>query len=157
MIAVGDKLPAIGLHEGTPGTKVNTGTLFAGKKGILFAVPGAFTPGCDRSHLPGYVADANKLAEKGVEVLACVSVNDAFVMDAWGKSHHAEGKVKMLADPNAEFTKAVGLDVQAGALGGTRSKRYAMLVEDGVVKALHLEPDGFGLTCSLSNAVLAAL
>ncbi len=157
MISVGDKLPSIELHEGNPGAKVDIAALFAGKRGILFAVPGAFTPGCDRSHLPGYVADAEKLRAKGVQEVACVSVNDAFVMGAWGNAHHAEGKVRMLADPNAVFTKAVGLDVQADALGGTRSKRYAMLIDDGVVTALHVEPDGFGLTCSLSNAVLAAL
>lgn len=157
MISVGDKLPSIELHEGSPATKVDVAALFAGKRGILFAVPGAFTPGCDRSHLPGYVADAEKLHAKGVEVIACVSVNDAFVMGAWGAAHHAEGKVRMLADPLATFTQAVGLDVQALGLGGTRSKRYALLIDDGVVKAIHLEPDGFGLTCSLSNAVLAAL
>ncbi len=157
MISVGDKLPSIELHEGTPATKIDVAALFAGKRGILFAVPGAFTPGCDRSHLPGYVADAEKLHAKGVEVIACVSVNDAFVMGAWGAAHHAEGKVRMLADPLATFTKAVGLDVQALGLGGTRSKRYALLIDDGVVKAVHVEPDGFGLTCSLSNAVLAAL
>lgn len=157
MIAVGDKLPSIELHEGSPATKIDIAALFAGKRGILFAVPGAFTPGCDRSHLPGYVADADKLHAKGVEVIACVSVNDAFVMGAWGNAHHADGKVRMLADPLATFTKAVGLEVEALGLGGTRSKRYALLIDDGVVKAIHLEPDGFGLTCSLSNAVLAAL
>ena len=107
--------------------------------------------------MPGYVADADKLHAKGVEVIACVSVNDAFVMGAWGNAHHADGKVRMLADPLATFTKAVGLEVEALGLGGTRSKRYALLIDDGVVKAIHLEPDGFGLTCSLSNAVLAAL
>jgi 2-Cys peroxiredoxin 5 len=157
MISVGDKLPSILLHHGTPATKVDSGALFAGKRGILFAVPGAFTPGCSRSHLPGYVADYEKLLAKGVDEVVCVSVNDAFVMTAWGEAHGATDKVKMLADPNADFTKAVGLDVQSVGLGGTRSKRYAMLVEDGVVTALHVEPDGFGLTCSLSNAVLAAL
>ena len=157
MISVGDKLPSIALQEGSPANKLDSAALFAGKRGILFAVPGAFTPGCDRSHLPGYVADAAKLHAKGVEIIACVSVNDAFVMGAWGAAHHADGKVRMLADPNAAFTKAVGLDVQADALGGTRSKRYSMLLDDGVVTALHVEPDGFGLTCSLSNAVLAAL
>ena len=157
MISVGDKLPSIELHHGTPATKVDIAALFAGKRGILFAVPGAFTPGCSRSHLPGYVADFEKLSAKGVEEVVCVSVNDAFVMAAWGEAHGATGKVTMLADPNAAFTQAVGLDVQAIGLGGTRSKRYAMLVDDGVVTALHVEPDGFGLTCSLSNAVLAAL
>ena len=157
MISIGDRLPSIELHDGTPATKIDSGTLFAGKRGILFAVPGAFTPGCSRSHLPGYVADHEKLRAKGVDEVICVSVNDAFVMVAWGEAHGATGKVRMLADPQAAFAKAVGLDVQALGLGGTRSKRYAMLVEDGVVKALHVEPDGFGLTCSLSNAVLEAL
>lgn len=157
MISVGDKLPSLELQEGTPGNKINIASLFAGKRGILFAVPGAFTPGCSRSHLPGYVADAEKLHAKGVAEIVCVAVNDAFVMTAWGEAHGAGGKVRMLADPNAAFAKAVGLEVQADALGGIRSKRYAMLIDDGVLKALHVEPDGFGLTCSLSNAVLAAL
>lgn len=156
-IQVGDKLPSVELHEGTPANKVDIAALFAGKKGVLFAVPGAFTPGCSRTHLPGYVADFDRLREKGVEEVVCVAVNDAFVMAAWGEAHGAAGKVRMLADPAGAFTQAVGLDVHAAGLGGLRSKRYSMVIEDGVVKALNVEPDGFGLTCSLSNAVFDAL
>jgi 2-Cys peroxiredoxin 5 len=156
-IQVGDALPNLELQEGNPGNTVNIAELFAGKKGILFAVPGAFTPGCDKTHLPGYVSDYDTLAGKGVEVIACISVNDAFVMDAWGKAHGTDGKIRMLADHDAAFSKALGLDVDAAVLGGTRSKRYAAIIEDGKVTALNVEPDGFGLSCSLSNAIIDAL
>ncbi|MFZ4735974.1 MAG: peroxiredoxin [Bradymonadia bacterium] len=156
-IQVGDTLPAIPLHEGNPKTTVSLPELFAGKKGVLFAVRGAFTPGCSKTHLPGYVADFEALQHKGIDVVVCVSVNDAFVMDAWGKAHGADGKVRMLADPAGDFTKAVGLDVNAAVLGGLRSTRYSMVIEDGKVKSLNVEPDGFGLTCSLSNALLEQL
>jgi 2-Cys peroxiredoxin 5 len=156
-IQVGDKLPSIELHEGSPANKVDIAKLFAGKRGVLFAVPGAFTPGCSKTHLPGYVADAAKIRAKGVDEIVCVAVNDAFVMTAWGESQGAAGKVRMLADPQAAFAKAIGLDVQAPNLGGTRSKRYSMIIEDGVVKALNVEPDGFGLTCSLANTLLESL
>ncbi len=156
-IQVGQKLPAIELHEGSPASKVDIAQLFAGKRGVLFAVPGAFTPGCSKTHLPGYVNDYEKMRAKGVDEIVCVAVNDAFVMGAWGEAQGATGKVRMLADPQAAFTKALGLDVQAPNLGGTRSKRYSMIIEDGVVKALNVEPDGFGLTCSLSNALLDTL
>ena len=157
MIQIGDTLPSFDLQENTPGTKHNTATLFQGKRGVLFAVPGAFTPGCSKTHLPGYINDSEAIRAKGVDLVVCVSVNDAFVMKAWGDAHGAEGKVLMLADPDASFTKALGLDVNAGALGGVRSKRYSMIIEDGVVKALNVEPDGFGLTCSLSGGVLGQL
>ncbi|CAH1264365.1 PRDX5 [Branchiostoma lanceolatum] len=153
-IKVGDKLPGIDLYENTPGNKVNVSKLFAGKKGVLFAVPGAFTPGCSKTHLPGYVSKAGDLKAKGVQVVACVSVNDPFVMEAWGKDQKAEGKVRMLADSAADFTKAIGLELDAtGLLGNIRSKRYSMLVEDGVVKQLNVEPDGTGLSCSLAEGL----
>jgi peroxiredoxin 5 len=157
MIQTGDALPSFDLQENTPATKHNTAELFKGKRGVLFAVPGAFTPGCSKTHLPGYVNDSDALRAKGVDLVVCVSVNDAFVMKAWGDAHGAEGKVLMLADPDASFTKALGLDVNAGALGGVRSKRYSMIIDDGVVTALNVEPDGFGLTCSLSGGVLGQL
>jgi 2-Cys peroxiredoxin 5 len=156
-IQEGDKLPSVEVHESSPGDKVNIADLFAGKKGVLFAVPGAFTPGCSKTHLPGYVQDADAIKAKGIDVVACVAVNDAFVMQAWGESQGAQGKVRMLADPAGEFTKAVGLDVNAAALGGLRSKRYSMIIDDGVVKSLNVEPDGFGLTCSLSKPLLEQL
>ena len=156
-IKVGDSLPAVELHEGNPGNRVDIAKLFAGKKGVLFAVPGAFTPGCSKTHLPGYVEDAEAIKAKGIDVVACIAVNDAFVMQAWGESQGANGKVRMLADPAGDFAKAVGLDVNAAALGGLRSKRYSMIIEDGVVKSLNVEPDGFGLTCSLSKPLLEQL
>ena len=120
-IEVGQKLPSASLQEGNPGNQVDPAQAFGSGKHVVFAVPGAFTPGCDKTHLPGYIADFQQIKDKGVDSIACVAVNDVFVMDAWGKAHDAAGKVRMLADPNAEFTKAVGLDVNAKALGGTRS------------------------------------
>lgn len=155
-IKVGDKIPSVEVFENSPGNKVNMADLFKGKKGVLFAVPGAFTPGCSKTHLPGYVENFDKLKAKGVEVVACVSVNDPFVMEAWGQDQKAEGKVRMLADTNAEFTKAVDMlfpDL-AAVLGGIRSKRYAMVIEDSTIKALQVEPDGKGLTCSLAPSLI---
>jgi 2-Cys peroxiredoxin 5 len=156
-IEVGQKLPAATLHETNPRDAVDVAALTAGKTVVLFAVPGAFTPGCSKTHLPGYVEQADALKAKGVDAIVCVAVNDAFVMQAWGEAHGATGKVRMLADPQAAFTRALGLDVDAAALGGTRSKRYSMLVRDGVVTALNVEPDGFGLTCSLAPSILEQL
>ncbi|XP_015226805.1 PREDICTED: peroxiredoxin-5, mitochondrial [Cyprinodon variegatus] len=160
-IQVGEALPAVEVHEGEPGNKVAMDQLFKGKKGILSAVPGAFTPGCSKTHLPGFVQQAGELRSKGIDEVACISVNDAFVMAAWGKEHGAEGKVRMLADPTGAFAKAVDLlldsDKIVQVLGNQRSKRYAMLVEDGVVKKINVEPDGTGLTCSLSSNILAEL
>ncbi|KAJ7996755.1 hypothetical protein DPEC_G00240310 [Dallia pectoralis] len=160
-IKVGEKLPAVEVQENEPGNKVSMDQLFKGKKGVLFAVPGAFTPGCSKTHLPGFVEQAAQLKSKGVQVVACISVNDAFVMAAWGKAHGAEGKVRMLADSTGAFTKAVDLlldsDQIVAALGSKRSQRYAMLVEDGVVKKLNVEPDGTGLTCSLASNMLSQL
>ncbi|XP_060747100.1 peroxiredoxin-5, mitochondrial [Tachysurus vachellii] len=160
-IKVGDSLPAVEVQEGEPGNKVSIAQLFKGKKGVLFAVPGAFTPGCSKTHLPGFVADAEKLKSKGVQEVACVSVNDVFVMAAWGKEHGTDGKVRMLADPTGAFTAAVDLfldnDDLLKVLGNKRSKRYVMIVEDSVVKKLKVEPDGTGLTCSLASNVLSDL
>ncbi|XP_078344910.1 peroxiredoxin-5, mitochondrial-like [Oculina patagonica] len=157
-IKVGDSLPSVQVMESTPNDKVNVASLFAGKKGVLFAVPGAFTPGCTKTHLPGYVADFDKLKEKGVEVVACISVNDPFVMAAWGEAHKCEGKIRMLADTKGEFTKAVDMELDATPfLGNVRSKRYAMVVEDGVVKKLNVEPDGTGLSCTLSTNIFSLL
>lgn len=157
-IKVGDPLPSIEVQEGSPGEKVNVKELFAGKKGILFGVPGAFTPGCSQTHLPGYIADFEKLKAKGIEVVACLTVNDAFVTAAWGKSAGAEGKIRMLADSTAAYTKAIDLELDAThILGNIRCKRFSMLVQDSVVLALNVEPDGTGLTCSLSNALIDQL
>ncbi|XP_053187271.1 peroxiredoxin-5, mitochondrial [Scomber japonicus] len=160
-IQVGAQLPAVEVQEGEPGNKVAMDQLFKGKKGVLFAVPGAFTPGCSKTHLPGFVQQAADLKAKGIQEVACVSVNDAFVMAAWGKEHGADGKVRMLADPTGAFTQAVDLlldsDQIVQVLGNKRSKRYSMLVEDGVVKKINVEPDGTGLTCSLASSILSEL
>ncbi len=156
-IQIGDALPSATLNEGNPGAHVDPAELFASGKSLIFAVPGAFTPGCSNTHLPGYLNDFDAIKAKGVDQIACIAVNDAFVMNAWGEAHEATGKIRMLADPLAEFTKALGLDVDAAALGGTRSKRYAMVVEDGKVTQLEVEPDGFGLTCSLSESIIDKL
>nr|CAD7590664.1 unnamed protein product [Timema genevievae] len=153
MVKAGDRIPSVDLYEDNPTNKVNAADLFKGKKGILFAVPGAFTPGCSKTHLPGYVTKAEELKGKGIQEIVCVSVNDPFVMSAWGKEHGANGKVRMLADPSAAFAKALDLQVDLPPLGGVRSKRYSMVVEDGVIKTLNVEPDGTGLSCSLADKI----
>ncbi|XP_051960350.1 peroxiredoxin-5, mitochondrial-like [Xyrauchen texanus] len=157
-IQVGQRLPAVEVHEKDPGNKLSMSDLFKGKKGVLFGVPGAFTPGCSKTHLPGFIEMAADLKAKGVQEIACISVNDVFVMSAWGKESGADGKVRMLADPTGAFTKAVDLfldnDHLMEVLGNLRSQRYSMLIEDGVVKKLNVEPDGTGLTCSLASNFL---
>lgn len=155
-IKPGDKLPSVNLYEGNPGNKVNIAELFANvKKGIIFAVPGAFTPGCSKTHLPGYVEKFDAIKGKGVEVIACISINDPFVMEAWGDAHKATGKIRMLADTTGEFTKAINMELDlSAALGNIRSKRYSLLVENGVVTKVNVEPDGKGLTCSLAPEIL---
>ncbi|ODA67242.1 putative peroxiredoxin [Methyloligella halotolerans] len=141
-IAVGDRLPdATFMMIGTQGPeKKSSSEIFGGKKVVLFAVPGAFTPTCHLQHLPGFIENAEAMKAKGADTVACVSVNDPFVMDAWSDVAGARGKVTLLADSDASFTKAIGMDFDASGAGlGTRSKRYAMLVEDGVVKVLNVE------------------
>ncbi len=159
-IKAGDTLPAdIKLKEmGDGGPKdITVGEVFKGKKVVVFAVPGAFTPTCSMKHLPGFLEQASAIKAKGVDEIVCLSVNDAFVMGAWGKSNNAQGKVRMLADGNGEFTKAVGLTLDASGFGmGTRSQRYAMIVQDGKVKEVFVEP-GPGLTVSSAESVLAKL
>ena len=144
-IKVGDKVPAVSFRVlGPEGPKeISSDELFGGKKVAFFAVPGAFTPTCSQRHLPGYVDKAAALKAKGVDTIACISVNDAFVMGAWGKDQKTEGKVTMLADGSGDFTRAVDLELDATRNGlGKRSQRYSMLVDDGVVKALHVEGPG---------------
>jgi peroxiredoxin len=141
-IAVGDKIPAGTLKiAGPDGTKdVSTDELFGGKKVVLFGLPGAFTPTCSAQHLPGFVAKAGEIKAKGVDSIVCLSVNDAFVMNAWGKAHDAADKVLMAADGNAEFTRALGLEFDASNFGmGVRAQRFAMIVDRGVVKGLFVE------------------
>lgn len=145
-IKEGDRLPTATLRvqgeDGSP-KQISTDEFFAGKKVILFGVPGAFTRTCSAKHLPGFVQNAGAIKAKGIDEIACISVNDAAVMSAWGMAHGATDKVAMLADGNADFTTAVGLDIDRRGNGmGTRSRRYAMLVEDGVVKKLAIEPEG---------------
>lgn len=166
------------LFEKTPAGKVSTSELFNGKKVVLFGVPGAFTPGkltrhllflilfshtfglhtgCSKTHLPGYIANADEIKGKGVNEIVCISVNDPFVMDAWSKDTGAEGKIRLLADTNAEFVKALGIDVDlTAALGSVRSKRFSAVVEDGVIKVLNVEPDNTGTTCSLVSCIFGA-
>lgn len=150
-IKVGDKLPSVELYENSPGNKVNILDVCKGKKVVLFAVPGAFTPGCSKTHLPGYVKEADNLKEHGIGEIICVAVNDAFVLNAWGREQGTEGKVRLLSDPQATFTKAIELSTDIPPMGGTRSMRYSMLLDDGVIKALNVEPDGTGLSCSLAS------
>jgi peroxiredoxin len=136
---------------------VQTDDFFKGKKVVLFAVPGAFTPTCSAKHLPGFVEKAGEIKRHGVDTIACLSVNDAFVMNAWGKDQKAEGKVQMLADGNGDFTRAVGLELDGSGYGlGKRSQRYAMVVDDGVVKALNVEKPG-AFEVSSADAILKAL
>ncbi len=141
-IKVGDRLPEAKFRVMTtdgPGWKT-TDDVFKGKKVVLFAVPGAFTPTCHRNHLPGFVQNAAAIKAKGVDTIAVTGINDVFVMDAWIKASGAEGKVEFLADGNGDFAKAIDMTIDGSGNGlGIRSKRYAMLVEDGVVKALNVE------------------
>lgn len=144
-IKPGDKIPAATLMEMQDGkpAPVSTDSFFAGKKVALFALPGAFTPTCSAKHLPGYVEHADAIRSKGVDTIACLSVNDAFVMDAWGKDQKVGDKVLMLADGSADFARAVGLELDLVANGmGVRIKRFSMLVDDGVVKTLNVEKPG---------------
>ena len=144
-IKVGDKLPSATFSAGTPeGPRpMSTDDIFAGKKVALFAVPGAFTPTCSAKHLPGFKEHVADFKAKGVDAIACVSVNDAFVMKAWGESQSVGDAILMLGDGNGDFTKAIGLEMDGSKFGmGTRSQRYSMIVEDGVVKELNVEAPG---------------
>jgi peroxiredoxin len=144
-IKVGDKIPSATLMEMKDGkpTPVKTDDFFAGKKVALFALPGAFTPTCSAKHVPGFVNNYDALKAKGVDEIACVSVNDAFVMGAWGKDQNAGDKVHMLADGNGDFTRAVGLEMDGTKFGmGKRSQRYSMIVDNGVVQSVNIEEPG---------------
>ena len=145
-IKEGDPLPSETLHrlgdDGAP-KPLSTDDYFAGKRIVLFAVPGAFTQTCSARHLPGFVRHADAIRAKGVDEIVCIAVNDAAVMDAWGKAQDERRSITMLSDGNADFTTAVGMEIDRRASGmGLRSKRYAMVVDDGVIKKLNLEPDG---------------
>jgi peroxiredoxin len=158
-IKAGDKMPA-----GTFKTKtkdgiqdVTTDQLFKGKTVVLFSVPGAFTPTCDAKHLPGYIENASAIRAKGVDTIACMAVNDVFVMDAWGKAQHVDGDILMLSDGNGDFTKAVGLELDGSKFGmGTRGQRFAIVVKDGVATDVQIEaPKEFRV--SAADYILARL
>ena len=143
-IQIGDAIPDVNLKVlgGQGPQDVSSGEIFNGKKVVMFAVPGAFTPTCSAAHLPGFVANADKIKAKGVDTIVCVSVNDPFVMDAWGKDKNGE-QLMMVADGNGEFTKALGLELDGSGFGlGTRSQRYAMIVDDGTVSNLCIAAPG---------------
>lgn len=159
-IKVGDTLPDVELwrldSSGTPEKVRSTDVLGSGRV-VLFAVPGAFTPGCSKLHLPGFVQRASELHDKGVDTIACVAVNDSWVMDAWAKAQNVGDDIVMLADGSAQFTQAMGLELDANHLGlGTRSKRYAAVIENGVIKQLDIDAAG-GVDVSSCDAVLERL
>ena len=157
-ITAGDKIPTCTLKTmGEQGpTDISTDDIFAGKKVLMFAVPGAFTPGCSVTHLPGYVVNADNIKAKGVDTIACMSVNDAFVMGAWGQAQNAE-ELLMVADGNGDFTAALGLELDGRGFGlGTRSQRFAMIVDDGTVTHLNVEP-GAGVDVSSAETMMALL
>jgi peroxiredoxin len=159
-IKVGDKVPEATFMQMTDKgpAPVSSDELFKGKKVVVFALPGAFTPTCSAKHVPGFVQNADALKSKGVDAIACVSVNDAFVMGAWGKDQKVGDKVMMLADGNADFTKKLGLELDASGFGmGLRSKRYSMVVEDGKVTALNVEPNPSTADVSGAEHLLKAL
>jgi peroxiredoxin len=145
MISVGQKIPSVMIKQATPegGADVDPAALFAGKKVIMFSLPGAFTPTCSQKHLPGYVKELSALKAKGVDMVACLSVNDAWVMKSWAEAHDALGKITMLADGNAAFSKALGIDQDlTKANMGVRTLRGVLVIEDGVVKSIEMEAPG---------------
>jgi len=159
-IAIGDSLPEVTFRvlsdEGIQ--DLTTKDVFAGKKVVLFAVPGAFTPTCHLKHLPGFIENAAVFKDKGIDTVACVAVNDPFVLDAWAKASGAAGKVMLLSDGNGEFTDKIGMGFDGSAIGlGTRSKRYAMVVDDGIVKVLHTEESPGVAEVSTAEAILKDL
>lgn len=144
-IQVGDKIPSVTLHHKTDSgvEEITTEEIFSGKKVVLFALPGAFTPTCSATHLPGYVVKADDLKLRGIDLIVCLSVNDAHVMDAWGEQQNVEDRIMMIADGSAYFTHAVDLELDRSSGGmGIRSQRYAMVVNDGIVELLNVEAPG---------------
>ncbi len=159
MIKVGDTIPSMKLTKSTSeGPKeTTTDDVFAGKKVVLFAVPGAFTPTCSARHLPGYLQNIEALKAKGVDTVACMAVNDGFVMGAWARDQGVDGRITMIADGSAAFTKALGLELDLTARGlGIRSQRFAMVVDDKKVASLNVEPPG-GFEVSKAESVIAGL
>jgi glutaredoxin/glutathione-dependent peroxiredoxin len=159
-IAAGNPLPhaTFKVMTETGPSEVTTEQLFKGKKAVLFAVPGAFTPTCHGMHLPGFLKHAADFKAKGIDLIACTSVNDVFVMNAWSKASGAKEEIQFLADGNGDFAKAIGLDMDGSGIGfGVRSKRYAMLLEDGVVKVIHVEDKPSSAQASSAERLLADL
>jgi len=157
MIKVGDKIPSVSISSVRAGetSSIEADQLMAGKKVVLFALPGAFTPTCSASHLPGFIIKADEILAKGIDMIACLSVNDAFAMKAWADMQNAE-QITMIADGGAGLTTAMGLEMDSGSFGGIRSKRYAMVIDDGVVTDLHIEePKQFEV--SSAEAILSIL
>ena len=155
-IKAGDKIPSTSLQTMSDSgpADVATDEYFKGKRVALFCVPGAFTPTCSEKHLPGFVNNADALKAKGIDAIACVSVNDVFVMDAWGKAQNVGDKLDMLADGNGIFTKALGVELDAAGFGmGMRAQRYSMIVDDGVVTKFNLD-EGGGLELSSAEKLL---
>jgi glutaredoxin/glutathione-dependent peroxiredoxin len=160
MIQIGAKVPSLKIRKVTPTgvDEVSTDDFFGGRKVVLFSLPGAFTPTCSNSHLPGYVANAESIKKRGVDEIACLSVNDAHVMRAWAEKQGATGVVTMLADGNAEFTRALGLDIDLSVAGmGVRGKRAALVVEDGVVRSIEVEAKPGEVTGSGAESCLTRL
>ena len=160
MIKVGEKIPSQKLRKVTPGgvDEVSSDDFFRGRKVVLFSLPGAFTPTCSKGHLPGYVAKAEEIKQRGVGEIACLSVNDAHVMRAWGEQHGTGEKVTMLADGNADFTRALGLDIDLAIAGmGVRAKRAVLLVDDGVVSSIEVEAKPSDLSGSSAESCLVKL
>jgi len=158
-IKKGDKMPSgvFGVMTDAGPGAISTDELFAGKKVVLVAVPGAFTPTCSANHLPGFVEQADSILGKGIDTIACMSVNDVFVMDAWGKDRSVGGKVLMLADGNGEYARALGLEMDASGFGmGTRSQRFAIVVDNGIATHVAVEEPG-KFEVSKAEAVMAAL
>jgi peroxiredoxin len=160
MLAEGDKLPeniSLQYMDGKKVKNIRSGELFSGKKIVMFAVPGAFTPACSELHLPGYVTYSYEIKKKGVDQIICISVNDAFVMDAWAKANNIVDEVKMIADGNGDFARAIGMNMDMSKFGlGERSMRYSMIVDNGKVTMLNLEKGG-ALDVSKAELILDAL
>jgi peroxiredoxin len=158
-ITIGDRIPEGTFTQmtGSGPAPLTTSELFAGRTVVLFGVPGAFTPTCSQQHLPGYLAHHHALKSKGIDTIACMAVNDVFVMHAWGQAHGVGDRILMLADGNGAFTRALGLELDLSGFGmGTRSKRFSLLVEDGIVRQVNVEP-GAGVSVSGAESITCGL
>ncbi|KAJ8730006.1 hypothetical protein PYW07_017044 [Mythimna separata] len=153
LIRVGDYLPKCDLYEDFPSNSVHMPDFVKGKNVIMFGVPGAFSPGCSKTHVPEYVRASNQMKKNGIDEIICVSVNDPYVMGAWADHQKTRKKIRMLADPSGKFIYSLGLGMHIPSFGGFRARRFAMVVVDSMVKELHIEPDGVGLCCTLAHVL----